>query len=982
MKKNTVIVLIFLACNIMMAQNKEDIKKITAGYDINKINLLQKQLKLKAVQDKENAVQLAKIYNWPVQILTADGKIEELMKVGLDGKPVYYATDNANAAKASRANQVHTGGAMGLNLNGQGMVARIWDGGRVRLTHNLFTNRVTTEDDPSSTTFSQHATHVTGTVIASNAVASTKGMAYQATAKTYNWGSDESEVLTEVLDGMLLSNHSYGIPLVSSTNVKQAAWLVGAYISDARTWDEIAFLSPYYLMVTSAGNSGMDNNTAPSTFGFDKLIGNKVSKNVLTVANAQDVNVDINGNLTETLQINNSSSQGPADDGRIKPDITGNGTGLLSASNGSNTATATLTGTSMSSPSVTGTLLLVQQHYKNLNNNFMKAATLKGLATHTADDAGNVGPDATFGWGLINAKKCVQTISENGLQSWISEETLRQNQTYTINVKSAGNAPLIASITWTDVPGEANINTTVINSPIPALVNDLDIRISRNSTIFFPWRLVGDASLEAERIADNNVDNVENVTLDTPLAGDYTITIKHKGTLVGNSQKFSLIVTGISSTFALNEVTATDLIICGNQNASYGFNYKQVGSGTTNFTATGLPTGAIATFSSNSLNVNGIVNMTLSNLNNVQPGIYTVGIVGNNGVETETRFKTLQIYNATFQPITATAPANNITDAATLTTIKWIKDDNAESYKVDISTTNNFTNIVSAITDIIDNFVVTNTLDQNTRYFYRIIPVNRCGTGSVSNAVVRSFTTGLLQCGNVFTATDFSDSTVATTSNGLAIIPIAVSGNLKVGDINVALKINHTYVQDMTISLIGPPEIGSPEVLLTKETCGEFNNIDAIFDDNGILVECSNTPPSISGTITAFGQLSNFNGALANGIWKIRVRDPHEGDGGTVISASLSICNLTQSTLSNNTIDSTVFSMYPNPTTGIINITLNNSTNDSNLVDIFDVQGRSVFKRTFNTSQTSLDLSNFQRGIYFVKVSNGNLQKTEKIILQ
>ena len=982
MKKITILLFIFLFQNIICGQNKADVQKIISGYDVQKIKTLHKELKQKAINDKVKVLKLAKLNNWPIKIISAEGKITELMKVGLDGKPIYYATDNANAAKATRANQLHTGGAFGLNLNGQGMVARVWDGGKIRLSHNLFSGRVTNNDDDNSTVFSAHATHVTGTVVASNAASSTKGMAYQASAKTFNWGSDESEALTEVLSGMVLSNHSYGIPLTSSTNVKQAAWLVGAYINDARTWDEIAYLSPYYLMVTSAGNSGTEQNSNPSTPGFDKLIGNKVSKNVLTVANAQDVTVDVDGNITSNIEINSSSSQGPADDGRIKPDITGNGTGLLSASNGSDSATATLTGTSMASPNVMGTLLLVQQHYKNVNGNFMKASTLKGLATHTADDAGTIGPDATFGWGLLNAKKCVQTISENGFQSWISEETLRQGQTYTLNVKSAGTAPLISSITWTDVPGVANINTQIVNSPTPSLVNDLDIRITKNLITFFPWRLTSDASFEAERTADNNVDNVENVTIDNPVAGDYTITITHKGTLVGNAQKFSLIITGISSNFVLNESTSEDIIICGNQNATYGFNYKQIGTGTTNFSVVGLPEPSVATFNNNSLSDNGLLNLTISNLTSVQPGIYTIGIVGSNGTETETRYKTLQIFNSVFQPTVITSPTNNIKDAPTVIKLQWIKDINAEKYKVDISKTSTFSDIVASYPDIIENSLITNTLLENTQYYFRIIPANRCGAGLGPNAIVKTFTTGNLQCGNTFTATDFTDSTIAATSEGLAIIPITVSGNLKVGDVNVSLKVNHEYVQDMTISLLGPPEIGSPEVFLTKETCGEFNNIDAIFDDAGIPVQCGDTPPSITGTITAVGQLSDFNGALADGIWKIRVRDPHDGDGGKVISASLSFCNLTQSTLTNTAFNLNTFKIYPNPTDGIVNISLQQFSEEETFLELIDVQGRAILKRKFDSNQTTIDLSNFQKGIYFIKISNLTFQKTEKIILQ
>jgi hypothetical protein len=162
-----------------------------------------------------------------------------------------------------------------------------------------------------------------------------------------------------------------------------------------------------------------------------------------------------------------------------------------------------------------------------------------------------------------------------------------------------------------------------------------------------------------------------------------------------------------------------------------------------------------------------------------------------------------------------TAPNNNINDAAIVTTIKWNKNINAETYKVEISTNSDFTNIVTTAANIVDNSYITSGLGQSTTYFYRVIPSNRCSSASVESQPVRTFTTGRLQCGNVFTATDFSNSTINSTPDALAIIPITVSGGLKVADLNVTLTITHTYVQDMTISLIGPESIGSPEILLS-----------------------------------------------------------------------------------------------------------------------------------------------------------------------
>ena len=566
-------------CTLSFSQTKEDVAKITKDYDVEKIQ--QKITYFQKLEETERAkaIEAANKNGWPIIIKGENGSIQQLMKLTPDGFPVYYATTNVAAARSTRANFLNTGGGLGLTLDGQGMVARVWDGGTVRRSHSGFGGRVTTVDDVSGTTYSDHATHVTGTIIALpwNATsAGLKGMAPSATARTFNWDSDESEALSEVLGGMLISNHSYGVPIGSGTSILPA-WYIGAYTDDARNWDEIAYMAPYYLPVMSAGNDGGNNNNAnPIAAGYDKLNGNKNSKNTLIIANAQDAVINADGSLSSVL-INASSSQGPTDDRRIKPDITGNGTSVTSTYSTSNTATATISGTSMSGPNVAGTLLLLQQHHKNLTNSFMKSATLRGLACHTADDAGNAGPDARFGWGLLNAKKAAETLSGNGLNSWVSENSLSQGGSYAMTVRSNGGTPLIASITWTDLPGPTNNGTLGDNYATPVLVNDLDIRVTKDgTTTFYPWKLQSNPSSLALRNGDNNVDNIEVIKIDTPVAGDYVITVTHKGALVSGSQNYSLIVTGISSDFAITS-KSDDLIVCSNQDAVYNFDYQQNG---------------------------------------------------------------------------------------------------------------------------------------------------------------------------------------------------------------------------------------------------------------------------------------------------------------------------------------------------------------------------------------------------------------------
>src|SRR5204863_8310679 len=107
---------------------------------------------------------------------------------------------------------------------------------------------------------------------------------------------------------------------------------------------------------------------------------------------------------------------------------------------------------------------------------------------------------------------------------------LTTGQVYTMTVNASGTTPLMASITWTDVPGPINTGQTGENDPTPALVNDLDIRITKNTTTYFPWKLTPDPSAPAIRTEDNFVDNVEQVKIDAPTAGQYTITVTSKGT--------------------------------------------------------------------------------------------------------------------------------------------------------------------------------------------------------------------------------------------------------------------------------------------------------------------------------------------------------------------------------------------------------------------------------------------------------------------
>ncbi len=519
----------------------KQISEIVASYDQAQFSKTYTELSDSRTLRKSEARSYAILHDIPLRYEDDKGTLFELQFIAEDGIPIYFQTFNSNAAISTRANYLNTSGGLGLDLNGDDLTAHIWDGGLARTAHQEYdgaggNNRFSIGD--GTTAMHYHAAHVAGTIIASGVQADSKGMAWQANAVGYDWNNDITEATTAASNGMLLSNHSYGY---IAENIPDS-WF-GQYGQDARDWDAIMRNAPYYLMVVAAGNDGLDNtsNAQPldGQSAYDKLSGHATAKNNLVVANGQDASINPDGSLNSVSR-NTGSSEGPTDDYRIKPDILGNGTSLYSTLENSNTAYGNLTGTSMASPNVTGTLLLLQEHYVNLHGSFMKAATLKGLALHTADDVSPAGPDAHTGWGLLNAKKAAETLTTAAASSGsaiVEELTLTQGQTYQITVQSNGVDPLMASISWTDMAGSLNSGT---NSSTAALVNDLDIRLSDGST-YTPWKLTG---VNTNAKADNSVDPYERVDIDNA-SGTYTLTVTHKGTLSGGAQNYSLIVTGV-----------------------------------------------------------------------------------------------------------------------------------------------------------------------------------------------------------------------------------------------------------------------------------------------------------------------------------------------------------------------------------------------------------------------------------------------------
>jgi len=512
------------------------------------------------------ATVLTKEKGWTTGKTFEDGTVIQLMGVSPTGQPLYYTTHNVDAARTTSTDRVQPGGDLGLNLSGTGMIIGEWDGGDVLTTHDEFNNtgssRVTDMDGFGQ--LSNHATHVAGTLIAGGAESDALGMAYNAQLHAYDWFNDFSEAADAAADGLLVSNHSYGYitgwQYFSDTDEwvwygdpsysEEEDYRFGFYSFESALIDDIAYNAPYYLYVKSAGNDRGDwdgfSDIPPDggEEGYDCIGGQGNAKNILTIGAIQDIPDGYNS-VSDVVDAS-FSSMGPSDDGRIKPDIVGNGIGLFSSLASDDNGYASYSGTSMSGPNVAGSLILLQEYYEELYAEYMLSSTLKALVISTADESGpNPGPDYKFGWGVLNMATAATTITNMGQETQIWEETYSSTVT-TFAVTANGNEPLTATMVWTDPAGEVpqeGLDPTDI-----ALINNLNLAITSGGATSFPYKLSASDPSAAATTGVNNVDNVEKVVIENPMPGvEYTLEISHTGNIVGGSQNYSLVITGLSS---------------------------------------------------------------------------------------------------------------------------------------------------------------------------------------------------------------------------------------------------------------------------------------------------------------------------------------------------------------------------------------------------------------------------------------------------
>jgi hypothetical protein len=397
------------------------------------------------------------------------------------------------------------------NLLGDGVNVGIWDAGEISPHLDFLPASRLNQIEFNSP--QSHSTHCSGTILGRGLIdPRARGMAPNATLYSYNFnGNIQTEMAAAIpLYNLIVSSHSYndGGAVTCNLNGTQIA-----YTAVSRATDLNLNNFPTHLHCHSSGN-----NQTSCSGGWMTITGTgKSAKNNIVV-----------GSLTSLEALSSFSSCGPVADGRIKPEITSMGSNVYSTYTPLN-AYATISGTSMSTPGVAGSITLLVQRYKQLNGNVVPPSSLiKNAMCNAAADLGNPGPDYRFGFGRINDLGAVRILEQNRY----AVNTISTGNTFDVPITvPAGAARLKVMLNWNDPAATINAN--------PALVNDLDLSVIDGATTTLPWILDKNNPGNIATRAVDNYSNIEQVTLNNPPAGAYTLRVN--GTAIPSGpQQYSL----------------------------------------------------------------------------------------------------------------------------------------------------------------------------------------------------------------------------------------------------------------------------------------------------------------------------------------------------------------------------------------------------------------------------------------------------------
>jgi Subtilase family/Secretion system C-terminal sorting domain len=982
--------------------------------------------------------------------------------------------DDARGRSLHRSSSLDTQTPTGLDYTGLNIGVLVRDDGIVG-PHIDFQGRI--DNSTATGTGQTHGDGVGGIMAgAGNLDPTMRGMAAGANVFVSNYAANflDAATTTRITNGT-----------VQITNSSYSNGCNDGYTSTAVTVDNQTITNPTVLHVFSAGNSGTSNCSYGAGSGWGNITGgHKQGKNVIATANLY-----FDGTLA------NSSSRGPAHDGRIKPDISANGQDQLSTDEGN--TYLTFGGTSGAAPGIAGIAAQLYQVYQEANGGVLPpSALIKATLLNTANDAGNVGPDFKFGWGIVNALRAAKLLED---ARYFTSSVSQGNANNHSIIVPAGTKQVKFMLYWMD-PAATNGATT-------ALINDLDLVVNDPTAgTYLPWILnstpnATSLNLPATNGADH-LNNMEQVLINNPAAGSYTINVSGFSVPMG-PQNYFIVYEIISDEITVTYPNRGEHFVPGETESVHWDAPQSTGSFLLEYSVdNGTSWNNIATVAStlrtygwavpNSITGSALFRVTRGGVSDVSDANFSIAT------------------QVTGQTITQVCP--------TTVTFSWNAVPNATSYDVYILGTQYMEVIGNSATTTYTHTIT----NPNTPIWYAIVAKNSTLGWESRRTIASYYAGGILNCANPIDAAvvsivnngnDFSP--LCSPSGDFPAIQLLNGGSNSISNIGVSYQLsgqapvneiytgtlspgqqvlftfstpllvnvtgNYSLTVTATVAGDGNPSNDSQVLNFIAQTTGTATPFTESFETAGFLpagwlldnpdndetwVE-GNSIIGSSGTATTTAFINNYSYnapgeedyfetnayAIAGGMATLRF-DLAKRQYSTSLSDSLKVmisadCGTTWTTIyakggttlatggsstndwspsaandwrnelvdistylgqnvifrfinvngyGNNTyidninvssdlsvseLNQVQFDLFPNPTNGAVQIVVSDNLMEDAEMILTNELGqrlRAITKKEFTGNTTSLDLSNYERGVYFVTIVNDSVVTTKRIV--
>jgi len=321
--------------------------------------------------------------------------------------------------------------------------------------------------------------------------------------------------------GLRAFNHSMSLSRKDTYNI---------YVFSDMTADQFVWNHRQFLHCNSMGNLTTNQMGHPV-----------IAKNIISTGGTQ--------NGTSCRSFYTSSSRGPTADGRRKPQLISPGQNVYSASHTNASGYVSMTGTSMATPNMTGSMALIRDYFRKgfyptgdtTTGTPMEisAALNKAVGIVGADNdvSGYTVPDNNVGWGRVDLDSSLYFAGDQS-KLWVMDDTVGletgDSAVFTINV-AGDSRPFRVALCWSDYPG--TMQAALI------LVNNLDLTVISPTGTEYKGNVWSAGQSQTGGIYDTlNVE--ECFRLNSPALGEWKVKVKARNIPQG-PQPFALAAIGM-----------------------------------------------------------------------------------------------------------------------------------------------------------------------------------------------------------------------------------------------------------------------------------------------------------------------------------------------------------------------------------------------------------------------------------------------------